>query len=265
MLKILFYKKKIHKCITLLKTPHKDDFFFYIKWKHRRFLWPSVPFCTSVQNRHGTRNTRNVLILKRTATGSKRVQSRSNSDPQNDLMSRKTNPVTVTQVEYLSTVTKDPRPNGKQNVLVSILSLALQKVHGNMPTVGILALGLVYLFSPLSACPLQVCLSSFAEPRVWIHSSHAIWCQQAPSATLIHSRNSPRSVSRGSDLNEGQVSHKVVLKTTERREKSPHKTMSPSDTLIYFFKGKKTEWGKNKTSFFYFLKGGMCQTQSRGE
>lgn len=35
--------------------------------------------------------------------------------------------------------------------------------------------------------------------------------------------------------------------------------MSPSDTLIYFFKGKKTEWGKNKTSFFYFLKGGMCQ------
>lgn len=81
-----------------------------------------------------------------------------------------------------------------------------------MPTVGILALGLVYLFFPLSTCPLQVCLSSFVEPCVWIHSSHAIWCQQAPSATLIHSQNSPRSVSGGSNLKDGQVSQKCCLK-----------------------------------------------------
>lgn len=52
-------------------------------------------------------------------------------------------------------------------------------------------------FSPSATCPLQVCLGSFLEPCVWICGSHAIWCQQAPSATLIHSQNSPRSVGEG--------------------------------------------------------------------
>lgn len=94
-------------------------------------------------------------------------------------------------------------------------------VYGNTPTVRILALGLVYLFSPLSTCPLQVCLSSLVEPCVWIHGSHAIWCQQAPSEPLIHSQNSPRSISHGSNLKESQVSHKSCLKFKITSWKTP--------------------------------------------
>lgn len=89
-------------------------------------------------------------------------------------------------------------------------SVSLPNVYGNMPTVWILAL--VYLFFSLSTCPLQVCSSSLVEPCVWIHGSHAIWCQQAPSATLIYSQNSLRSVSHGSNLKDSQVSHKCCLK-----------------------------------------------------
>lgn len=100
-------------------------------------------------------------------------------------------------------------------------SVSLPNVYGNMPTVRILALGLVYLFFPLSTCPLQVCSSSLVEPCVWIHGSHAIWCQQAPSATLIHSQNSQRSISHGSNLKDSQVSHKCRLKFNITSWKTP--------------------------------------------
>lgn len=105
-----------------------------------------------------------------------------------------------------------PKRTPISHFLKTRMFLYPSSVYGNPPTVRILALGLVYLFSPLSTCPLQVCLSSLVEPCVWIHGSHAIWCQQAPSEPLIHSQNSPRSISHGSNLKESQVSHKSCLK-----------------------------------------------------
>lgn len=71
----------------------------------------------------------------------------------------------------------------------------------------------LFVLPPSSKCLLQVCLSPFVEPCEWIHSSHTIWCQQTSSAVLIHSRNSPRSVSSSTGLKDGQVSQEVWYKT----------------------------------------------------
>ena len=121
-------------------------------------------------------------------------------------------------------------------------------VCGNMPTVGILALGLVYLFFPLSTCPLQVCLSSFVEPCVWIHSSHAIWCQQAPSAALILSWNSPKSVSRGTRLRHSRVSHTCSLNLEKfelRKRTVINKVIKLQTVLSVTFKDWKKSGGSN--------------------
>lgn len=125
-------------------------------------------------------------------------------------------------------------------------SLLMPNVYGNMPTVGILALGLVCLCFSLSACPLQVCLSSFREPCVWIHSSHAIWCQQAPSATLIHSINSPDQSAMAA------IPGRARFRTMWRLEleKSPHETMLTSNRMNQNWKKQKLSHQKLKGNAF---------------